>query len=84
MNKRQMMAAAGLGLILGACASKDAKKTEAAAVPVVECHGINACKGKGACHGKGHGCAGMNACKGKGWQQMTKEECAAKKGTIKK
>lgn len=83
MNNKKLLAAATLGLMLGACASKGDAPTTTTQEATGECSGVNSCKGTGACGGKGHGCHGKNACKGQGWIKATATECAAKKGTFK-
>jgi hypothetical protein len=48
-----------------------------------KCIGANACKGQSACKGGQSPAKGANACKGQGFAAMTKEKCAAAKGTFK-
>jgi hypothetical protein len=48
-----------------------------------KCIGANACKGQSACKGGQSPAKGANACKGQGFAEMTKEKCAAAKGTFK-
>ncbi|MDP3694425.1 hypothetical protein [Bradyrhizobium sp.] len=48
-----------------------------------KCVGANACKGMSACKSAANACKGQNACKGKGFSEMTKEKCAAAKGSFK-
>lgn len=48
-----------------------------------KCIGANSCKGLSSCKGASNACKGQNACKGKGFSEMTKEKCAAAKGTFK-
>ena len=48
-----------------------------------KCIGANSCKGMSSCKGASNACKGQNACKGKGFAEMTKEKCAAAKGTFK-
>jgi hypothetical protein len=48
-----------------------------------KCIGANACKGKSACKSAANACKGHNACKGQGFSEMTKEKCAAAKGSFK-
>lgn len=48
-----------------------------------KCIGANSCKGLSSCKGASNACKGQNACKGKGFAEMTKEKCAAAKGTFK-
>ncbi|MDO9561575.1 MAG: hypothetical protein Q7J60_08150 [Bradyrhizobium sp.] len=48
-----------------------------------KCVGANACKGLSACKSAANACKGQNACKGKGFSEMTKEKCAAAKGSFK-
>ncbi len=58
--------------------------TVAYAADAGHCVGANACKGQSACKGGNHACKGQNACKGQGFSEMTKEKCAAAKGTFEK
>jgi hypothetical protein len=85
MNKKQLITAATLGIMLGACATKNSSGTSSteSAVKKGECHGVNSCKGTGECGGKSHGCAGKNSCKGQGFLKLTAEQCKMKKGTFK-
>ena len=79
MNQKKIISAVVAGL-MGAAVSGLALAEMKASEGKVECYGVNKCKGQGACGGNGASCAGTNSCKGKGWIELTKEECAKRKG----
>ena len=56
--------------------------TAKAAGTTVHCFGVNSCKGQSACKSGNHGCKGQNSCKGQGYVDLSKADCAAKKGKI--
>lgn len=75
MTKRTMFATAAAVFAVSTFAT--------AASADVKCGGANACKGQSACKGGQSPAKGANACKGQGFAAMTKEQCAAAKGTFK-
>lgn len=92
MERTKTLTGAALAaLALAGCAHNHSSGGSKAApadpslVAKVECWGVNECKGRGACgSGADSNCAGQNTCKGMGWLSLTKAECDAKGGTIKK
>ena len=75
------LAAAAAGLLLSGAVSADEGAAGKTADANIKCAGINSCKGQTACKSASNECKGKNSCKGKGFLAVSKEDCAAKKGT---